>query len=106
MGEIAEMMINGLMCEGCGEFMDDMEEPGYVRYCSEQCAKDRGMDFEDDEEDEPVTIDDIECSLTQARVSLEIAIDDLKELKMKGTKELSWLIKRIIQFEQKLLNKE
>lgn len=33
MGEIAEMMINGLMCQYCGEFMDDFEEPGYPRSC-------------------------------------------------------------------------
>lgn len=37
MGEIAEMMLNGLMCEGCGEFMDDHEEPGYPRRCA-ACA--------------------------------------------------------------------
>ena len=43
MGEIADMMLNGLMCEGCGVFMDDFEETGYPRYCSEQCARDRGM---------------------------------------------------------------
>ncbi len=34
MGEIADMMINGLMCQCCGVFMDDMEEPGYARYCA------------------------------------------------------------------------
>lgn len=33
MGEIAEMMLSGLMCEGCGVFMDDMDEPGYPRRC-------------------------------------------------------------------------
>lgn len=34
MGEIADMMIGGLMCQSCGEFMDDLEEPGYARYCA------------------------------------------------------------------------
>lgn len=38
MGEIADMMINGLMCEGCGEYMDDHDEPGYPRRC-ESCAR-------------------------------------------------------------------
>lgn len=33
MGEIADMMINGLMCQYCGEFMEDHEEPGYPRSC-------------------------------------------------------------------------
>lgn len=34
MGEIAEMMLEGLMCEGCGEFMEDMDEPGFPRRCA------------------------------------------------------------------------
>lgn len=37
MGEIAEMMLDGTMCEGCGEFFDDIinggEAPGYPRRC-------------------------------------------------------------------------
>ena len=37
MGEIAEMMLNGLMCEGCGEFMEDLDEPAFPRRCS-ACA--------------------------------------------------------------------
>lgn len=40
MGEIADMMLNGLMCEGCGEFMEDHEEPGYPRRCA-GCAPNR-----------------------------------------------------------------
>ncbi len=35
MGEIAEMMINGLMCQHCGSYMDDFEETGYPRSCCE-----------------------------------------------------------------------
>lgn len=34
MGEIANMMINGLMCEQCCVYMDDGEEPGYPRLCA------------------------------------------------------------------------
>lgn len=45
MGEIAEMMINGEMCECCGVFLDG-EASGYPRYCSKECASDRGVDFE------------------------------------------------------------
>ena len=38
MGEIAEMMLDGTMCEGCGVFMDDIldgaEPPGFAQRCS------------------------------------------------------------------------
>ena len=43
MGEIADDMINGFVCEMCGTFLDG-EEPGYPRYCSIECADDRGAD--------------------------------------------------------------
>lgn len=44
MGEIAEMMINGILCEGCGCFVSDIEV-GYPQYCSKECANDRGMKY-------------------------------------------------------------
>jgi hypothetical protein len=34
MGEIAEMIINGLLCEQCGSFIDD-EEPVHPRKCED-----------------------------------------------------------------------
>lgn len=38
MGEIAEMMLDGLMCEQCGEFFDDVlqggDGPGHPRLCA------------------------------------------------------------------------
>ena len=40
MGEIADMMLDGTLCEGCGEYMG--EDTGYPTYCSAQCAGDRG----------------------------------------------------------------
>lgn len=43
MGEYAEMMLDGTCCECCGEFIDDDDAGGYPRYCSKQCASDRGM---------------------------------------------------------------
>jgi hypothetical protein len=49
MGEIADSLLDGTMCEGCGEFLDG-ESPGYPRYCSKQCASDRGVDYEDSED--------------------------------------------------------
>lgn len=32
MGEVAEMILEGLLCEECGDFIDG-EEPGYPRKC-------------------------------------------------------------------------
>lgn len=32
MGEAADMLLSGLMCEGCGVFIDG-DEPGYPRHC-------------------------------------------------------------------------
>ena len=34
MGEIADMMLEGFLCEGCGEWMGDDEGPGYARLCA------------------------------------------------------------------------
>ena len=48
MGEIADMMINGRMCEQCRVFMDDGQEPGYPRLCP-ACEKDN--EEEEEEED-------------------------------------------------------
>lgn len=33
MGEVAEMVLEGLLCESCGGLMDDLEAPGYTRQC-------------------------------------------------------------------------
>lgn len=43
MGEIADAMINGEMCEMCGVPLSG-EAGGFPRYCSKECAKDRGAD--------------------------------------------------------------
>lgn len=37
MGEAAEMMLDGTLCEGCGVYLDG-DSPGYPRYCSARCA--------------------------------------------------------------------
>lgn len=44
MGEMAEMMLDGTLCEGCGSYIDDHGGEGIPRYCSKQCAQDRGFD--------------------------------------------------------------
>ncbi len=47
MGEIADMMINGRMCEQCGVYMDDGEEPGYPRLCP-GCEEEKEKEKSDD----------------------------------------------------------
>ena len=44
MGEVAEMMLTGVLCEGCGGYLEGKAE-GYPRYCCTQCAKDRDADL-------------------------------------------------------------
>lgn len=39
MGEIAEMMLDGTLCAGCGDFMSD-DPPGYPCYCRD-CGRDQ-----------------------------------------------------------------
>lgn len=43
MGEIADGMIGGDFCEMCGVVLVG-EGSGYPRYCSAECADDRGAD--------------------------------------------------------------
>lgn len=45
MGEIADMMIEGDLCAGCGAFIDEGGGDGFPRYCSKQCAKDCGAAY-------------------------------------------------------------
>lgn len=39
MGDIADMMLDGTLCEGCGVYIEG-EAPGYPRHCSAQCRTD------------------------------------------------------------------
>lgn len=43
MGEIADMMLEGDLCAGCGGFIDSEGGDGFPRYCSRQCARDHGV---------------------------------------------------------------
>lgn len=38
MGDISEMIMEGIFCENCGTYIDDGEEPGHPRKC-EDCEK-------------------------------------------------------------------
>lgn len=50
MGEIAEMMLDGTMCAGCGEWLHDGEDgPGYPEYCA-SCRKQGYADHEAEHE--------------------------------------------------------
>lgn len=40
MGEIADMMLGGELCECCGVFLEG-EAEGIPRYCSKKCRRDR-----------------------------------------------------------------
>ena len=43
MGEIADSMLSGEMCEGCGVYLcEECADMGIPMYCSIGCAKDRG----------------------------------------------------------------
>lgn len=44
MGEAAEMMLDGTLCECCGTYIGDGE--GFPGYCSAECAKGRGAESE------------------------------------------------------------
>lgn len=33
MGDISEMMLDGTLCQVCGELIEDMSCPGYPRTC-------------------------------------------------------------------------
>lgn len=45
MGEIAEMMLDGILCEHCGALIDG-EGTSYPRYCCEECAREAGALWE------------------------------------------------------------
>ena len=44
MGEIAESMLNGDLCEACGAFLGCEEQNDYPMYCDSDCAEMRGAD--------------------------------------------------------------
>lgn len=65
MGDIADSMLDGTVCEACGAYIDD-EAEDFPRYCSSQCAKDRGADYGADYE----SIPDLETDKRTVKVSL------------------------------------
>ena len=62
MGEIADAMLDGTLCEACGEYMGS--DAGYPQYCSEECARDRGIEYDNTaliEADNRVRLTKINC---------------------------------------------
>ena len=45
MGEITEMMLEGILCMACGVYIETGEAADYPRYCSKACATDHGVDY-------------------------------------------------------------
>lgn len=45
MGEISEMILEGLLCQVCGSYMDDFEEPGYPRTCEDCKEREKEMEI-------------------------------------------------------------
>ncbi|MGK5511744.1 hypothetical protein [Brevibacillus formosus] len=35
MGELTEMMLSGMLCQVCGAYMDDFDDPGHPRTCQD-----------------------------------------------------------------------
>ena len=48
MGDVSEMVLDGILCSGCGGIVDstETEAPGYPRYC-EDCKKDEELQEEE-----------------------------------------------------------
>jgi hypothetical protein len=58
MGEIAEAMLDGTLCEACGTYIG--EGDGFPGYCSSQCAADRGVSITSTDEECRAYLDDLE----------------------------------------------
>jgi hypothetical protein len=44
MGEIADMMLDGTLCETCGEFIDEADTGGFPRKCAACLADENPQD--------------------------------------------------------------
>lgn len=67
MGDIAEAMLDGTLCEGCGVFIDDGPAAGFPRYCSAACAPDGVLVEEGDDEDYDFEAFDLEFEISCLR---------------------------------------
>lgn len=108
MGEAAEMLLDGTCCECCGEYIHEGEPQGFPRYCSEECAKDRGMEYiecndEDEDEEDECSIENVVDQIESGIIWLEMAIDDLKSLGLyKKAGALKGLVKNVRTYQKSL----
>ena len=86
MGEVAEMMLDGTLCEGCGEFIGD--GPGHPRYCSPECEGQRGEErLPSNEKSKSKTIQCTDCKKWFAsRAALDQHFRDRHVAKTEGRK--------------------
>jgi len=81
MGEYAEMMLDGTMCAGCGEYMgSDLECPGY---CSKECAQETGGHWHEEppEKKFPCTVCKKKFATNHAQISHERDKHDYTKMK-------------------------
>ncbi len=78
MGEIAEMMLDGTLCEGCGEYIGS--DAGYPQYCSDECAAGRGMGDDDMPQQK-----NVQCSACAKRFVSDAARDQHYRAKHGGS---------------------
>jgi hypothetical protein len=73
-GDVADMMLDGTLCEGCGAYLDDGPAPGFPRYCSSACAPE-GVEVDDDFDDDGFDLEfEVEClrvTVTEGRAAAE-----------------------------------
>jgi hypothetical protein len=97
MGEVAEMLLDGTMCETCGEFIGDAV--GYPRSCCDKthCNYLAEMeDCDDDDDEDQIDLDDIDI---QAKLLLFV----IEKAKSQGL-VLSKTQQTFINSTEKLLN--
>lgn len=74
MGDIADMMLDGTLCEGCGVFITT-EPPGYPCYCSAQCKADRTPAMPA----KPLPIAKVKCPVCKRKVKHNGLADHMRD---------------------------
>lgn len=83
MGEIAEMMLDGTLCEGCGVYLDG-DADGYPRCCPD-CARERRRAAKQSTETHKRSTPKVSCPTCKRRVKATGLKDHLRDAH--GTKE-------------------
>jgi len=76
MGDITEMMLDGTICECCGEYIDD-DDFGIPRYCSDNCAEEMGETQEDSNDKKQVDYSPLSKKLLKRlKLLSSLGVDD------------------------------